>query len=385
MKTEEQKLEQVLNKIVAPDPTIAAETSAHVDILTKPPGSLGKLEDLVIRLAGMTGQARPRFDRRAVIVMAADHGVVAEGISAFPAEVTPQMVMNFLAGGAAVNVLARHARAEVICVDIGVNADLDHANLLSRNIRKGTANMAQGAAMTRDEAIQAILVGVDVVTAEVAKGTGLFVTGEMGIGNTTASAAVMSALTGIAPASAVGRGTGLDDAGMLRKAAVISQALSVNTPDPEDALDVLCKVGGLEIAGLAGVILAAAAHRCPVVIDGFISTAAALIARKLAPLSTAYMIASHTSHENGHAALLRELDLKPMLDLDMRLGEGTGGVLSLHLIDAACLILNEMATFASAGVSDGTNQPSDSDSSEKEHSTGSSILTVSPVQGDGSR
>ncbi|MDT0121515.1 nicotinate-nucleotide--dimethylbenzimidazole phosphoribosyltransferase [Paenibacillus sp. RRE4] len=373
MKKEEQILEQVLDKITAPDQNIAAETSAHVDILTKPPGSLGKLEELVIRLAGMTGQARPCFDRRAVIVMAADHGVVAEGISAFPAEVTPQMVMNFLAGGAAVNVLARHARAEVICVDIGVNADLDHANLLSRNIRKGTANMAQGAAMTRDEAIQAILVGVDVVTAEVAKGTGLFVTGEMGIGNTTASAAVMSAFTGIAPAAAVGRGTGLDDAGVLRKAAVISQALSVNTPDPEDALDVLCKVGGLEIAGLAGVILAAAAHRCPVVVDGFISTAAALIARKLAPLSTAYMIASHTSQENGHAALLRELDLKPMLDLDMRLGEGTGGVLSLHLIDAACLILNEMATFASAGVSDGTNHASDSNSK------------VSPVQGDGSR
>ncbi|PYE45528.1 nicotinate-nucleotide--dimethylbenzimidazole phosphoribosyltransferase [Paenibacillus barcinonensis] len=354
----EQILKQWLTKIVAPDLNVAAETSAHVDVLTKPPGSLGKLEELVIRLAGMTGKARPQFDRRAVIVMAADHGVVAEGISAFPAEVTPQMVMNFLAGGAAVNVLARHARAEVICVDIGVNADLEHANLLSRNIRKGTANMAQGAAMTREEAIQAILTGVEVVAAEVAKGTQLFVTGEMGIGNTTASAAVMSALTGIAPAAAVGRGTGLDDAGVQRKAAVVSQALSVNRPNREDALDVLCKVGGLEIAGLTGVILAAAAHRCPVVIDGFISTVAALVARQLAPLSTAYMIASHTSDENAHAALLRELELKTMLDLDMRLGEGTGGVLSLHLIDAACLILNEMATFTSAGVSDGSGEGS---------------------------
>lgn len=347
----EQVLQEVINTIIAPDEDIAAETSAHVDMLTKPPGSLGKLENLVIRLAGMTGHARPRFDRRAVIVMAADHGVVAEGISAFPAEVTPQMVMNFLAGGAAVNVLARHAGAEVICVDIGVNADLEHVNLLSRKIRKGTANMAQGAAMTREEAIQAILVGVDVVKSEVAKGTRLFVTGEMGIGNTTASAAVMSALTGIAPAAAVGRGTGLDDAGVQRKAAVISQALSTNAPDPEDALDVLSKVGGLEIAGLTGVILAAAAHRCPVIVDGFISTVAALIARQLAPMSTSYMIASHTSNENGHAALLRELELKPMLDLDMRLGEGTGAVLGLHLIDAACLLLNEMATFASAGVS----------------------------------
>lgn len=374
----EQVLGQLLNKIVPPDQNIAAETSAHVDVLTKPPGSLGKLEDLVIRLAGMTGSVRPRFDRRAVVVMAADHGVVAEGISAFPAEVTPQMVMNFLAGGAAVNVLARHARAEVICVDIGVNADLEHADLLSRKIRKGTANMAQEAAMTRDEAIQAILAGVDVVAEEVAKGTQLFVTGEMGIGNTTASAAVMSALTGTEPAAAVGRGTGLDDAGVLRKAAVISQALSINTPNPDDALDVLCKVGGLEIAGLTGVILASAAHRCPVVVDGFISTAAALVARQLAPLSTAYMIASHTSHENGHAALLRELELKPMLDLDMRLGEGTGGVLSLHLIDAACLLLNEMATFTSAGVSDGANQASAA-------SADPAVSSASSVQGDGSR
>ncbi|OAX50385.1 Nicotinate-nucleotide--dimethylbenzimidazole phosphoribosyltransferase [Paenibacillus sp. AD87] len=358
----EQVLEQLIGRIVGPYEAVAAKASAHVDALTKPPGSLGKLEQLVIRLAGITGEARPCFDRRAVIVMAADHGVVEEGISAFPAEVTPQMVLNFLAGGAAVNVLARHAGAHVICVDIGVNADLDHPDLVSRKVRKGTANMAKGAAMTRGEAIQAILAGAEVVSTEVAKGTQLFVTGEMGIGNTTASAAVMCALTGTAPASAVGRGTGVDDAGLQRKAAVVSQALSVNAPNADDALDVLCKVGGLEIAGLTGVILAAAANGCPVVVDGFISTAAALIASHLAPLSTEYMIASHTSHESGHAALLRELGLKPMLDLDMRLGEGTGGVLSLHLIDASCRILNEMATFASAGVSDGTteSQPTES-------------------------
>ncbi|MBY0219268.1 nicotinate-nucleotide--dimethylbenzimidazole phosphoribosyltransferase [Paenibacillus illinoisensis] len=352
----EQMLEQLIDRIVGPNEEVAAEASAHVDSLTKPPGSLGKLEQLVIRLAGITGEARPCLDRRAVIVMAADHGVVAEGISAFPAEVTPQMVHNFLAGGAAVNVLARHAGADVICVDIGVNADLEHPDLVSRKVRKGTANMAQGAAMSRDEAIQAILAGAEVVATQVAKGTQLFVTGEMGIGNTTASAAVMCALTGTAPTSAVGRGTGMDDAGLQRKAAVVSRALSVNAPDADDALDVLGKVGGLEIAGLTGVILAAAAHGCPVVVDGFISTAAALIARQLAPVSVEYMIASHTSHESGHAALLRELGLKPMLDLDMRLGEGTGGVLSLHLIDAACRILNEMATFASAGVSGSSNE-----------------------------
>lgn len=351
----EQLLMQLINNIKGIDAQAAAEASAHVDMLTKPPGSLGKLEELVIRLAGMTGEARPSFERRSVIVMAADHGVVEEGISAFPAEVTPQMVMNFLAGGAAVNVLSRHAGAEVVCVDIGVNADLKHPGLVSRNIRKGTANMAKGAAMTREQAIQAIITGMDVVHAEVEKGSRLFITGEMGIGNTTASAAIVCALTGIAPAAAVGRGTGMDDAGVLRKAAVVGQALSVNAPNGDDPLDVLSKVGGLEIAGLAGVILAAAAHGCPVVVDGFISTAAALIASRLAPLSKEYMIASHTSHENGHAPLLRELDLKPMLDLDMRLGEGTGGVLSLHLIDAACRILNEMATFTSAGVSDGSS------------------------------
>ena len=293
------------------------------------------------------------------------------------------MVLNFLAGGAAVNVLARHAGADVICVDIGVNADLEHPDLVSRKVRKGTANMAKGAAMTRDEAVQAILAGAEVVSAEVAKGTQLFVTGEMGIGNTTASAAVMCALTGTAPASAVGRGTGIDDAGLQRKAAVVSQALSVNAPDENDALDVLSKVGGLEIAGLTGVILAAAAHGCPVVVDGFISTAAALVARQLAPVSTAYMIASHTSHESGHAALLRELGLKPMLDLDMRLGEGTGGVLSLHLIDAACLLLNEMATFASAGISDGTNKALNADADAGKVDVADSDVTgASAIQGE---
>ncbi|MFJ2045606.1 nicotinate-nucleotide--dimethylbenzimidazole phosphoribosyltransferase [Paenibacillus taichungensis] len=376
----EQVLEQLMGRIVGPHEAVAAEASAHVDALTKPPGSLGKLEQLVIRLAGITGEARPCFDRRAVIVMAADHGVVEEGISAFPAEVTPQMVLNFLAGGAAVNVLARHAGAHVICVDIGVNADLDHPDLVSRKVRKGTANMAKGTAMTRGEAIEAILAGAEVVSTEVAKGTQLFVTGEMGIGNTTASAAVMCALTGTAPASAVGRGTGVDDAGLQRKAAVVSQALSVNAPNADDALDVLCKVGGLEIAGLTGVILAAAANGCPVVVDGFISTAAALIASHLAPLSAEYMIASHTSHESGHAALLRELGLKPMLDLDMRLGEGTGGVLSLHLIDASCRILNEMATFASAGVSGGTNETNETNETQPTES--SSDSADSSVQGE---
>lgn len=325
----------------------------HLDQLTKPPGSLGKLEAIAAQLAGMTGEAKPEFAKKAVIVMAGDHGVCEEGVSAFPAAVTLQMVMNFVAGGAAVNVLARHAGAEVVCVDIGVNGDLEHPQLVSRKVRKGTANMAKGPAMSREEALQAILVGADIVEQYANDGYRMFATGEMGIGNTTASAAMLSVLSGIAPERTVGRGTGIDDAKMAHKREVVSKAIAVNRPNAADALDVLAKVGGLEIAGLVGVILGAAKHRCPVVIDGFISSAAALVAARLAPLSAGYMIGSHLSQEQGHEALLDELRLTPLLQLDMRLGEGTGAVLAFTLIDAAVKIMREMATFASAGVSSG--------------------------------
>ncbi|WP_253298232.1 nicotinate-nucleotide--dimethylbenzimidazole phosphoribosyltransferase [Paenibacillus sp. MSJ-34] len=325
----------------------------HLDQLTKPPGSLGKLEAIAAQLAGMTGEAKPEFGKKAVIVMAGDHGVCEEGVSAFPAAVTPQMVMNFVAGGAAVNVLARQAGAEVVCVDIGVNGDLEHPQLVSRKVRKGTANMAKGPAMSREEALQAILVGADIVEQYVNDGYRMFATGEMGIGNTTASAAILSVLSGMAPDRTVGRGTGIDDAKMAHKREVVSKAIAVNRPNAADALDVLAKVGGLEIAGLVGVILGAAKHRCPVVIDGFISSAAALVAARLAPLSAGYMIGSHLSQEQGHEALLDELGLTPLLQLDMRLGEGTGAVLAFTLIDAAVKIMREMATFASAGVSSG--------------------------------
>lgn len=263
------------------------------------------------------------------------------------------MLYNMLSGGAAINVLARHAGADVKVVDVGVNADVAHANLVDRKVRMGTSNIAKGPAMLRTEAEQAVLAGAEAVAEAVKGGTRLFVTGELGIGNTTASAAVVCALTGLEPEVIVGRGTGVDMAGLTRKISVVCRALEVNQPDANDALDVLTKVGGLEIAALAGVILGAAAHRCPVVLDGFISGAAALAARALAPASAAYMLASHASDERGHAAVLRQLKLEPMLYLDMRLGEGTGGALSLHLIDAACRIMREMATFADAGVSDG--------------------------------
>ncbi|GKS10820.1 nicotinate-nucleotide--dimethylbenzimidazole phosphoribosyltransferase [Paenibacillus chitinolyticus] len=327
--------------------------SVHLDNLTKPPGSLGKLEDMARQLAGITGEVMPDMSRKAIVVMAADHGVCEEGVSAFPQEVTRQMVMNFLQGGAAVNVLARHAGAEVVCVDIGVNADLEHPDLLSRKVRKGTANMAREAAMTREEALQAIRAGIEVADGLAGRGVRVLATGEMGIGNTTASSALLSVLGGIAVEDAVGRGTGIDDARWLHKQEVVRRAIEVNKPDAEDALDVLAKVGGLEIAGLTGVILGAAKNACPVVIDGFISSAAALVASRLAPESQPYMIASHQSHEQGHGRMLEAVGLGPMLHMDMRLGEGTGAALCFTLMDAAGKIMREMASFESAGVSRG--------------------------------
>ncbi len=335
-----------------------AQSAAHArqETLTKPPGSLGRLEELSIQLAAITGQARPSVARKAVIVMAADHGVTAEGVSAYPAAVTPQMVLNFLRGGAAINVLARQAGARVVVVDIGVAADIDlteaqrAAPLYTRKIAYGTQNMAHRPALTREQAEAAIAEGLDVVNTEIANGLDLVGTGDMGIGNTTASAALTAALTGLPAAQVTGRGTGVDEAGLARKIAAIERALAVNQPNPHDPLDVLSKVGGLEIAGLAGVILGAAARRVPVVLDGFISGAAALVAARLAPGVQPYLIAGHQSVEIGHRVILTELGLRPLLDLDLRLGEGTGAALAFHLVEAAARILNEMATFAEAGV-----------------------------------
>jgi nicotinate-nucleotide--dimethylbenzimidazole phosphoribosyltransferase len=325
----------------------------RLDSLTKPPGSLGRLEAIAKQAAGITGETMPKLDKKAVIVMAGDHGVCEEGVSAFPAEVTPQMVLNFLSGGAAVNVLARQAGAEVVCVDIGVNSELSHPALVSRKIRHGAGNIAKGPAMTRDEAIQAISVGIELVNGMADQGYRLFATGEMGIGNTTSSSAILSVWSGLHETVTVGRGTGIDDERLRHKRDIVRRAITVNRPDPADPLDVLAKLGGLEIAGLVGVILGAAARRCPVVIDGFISSVAALIASRIEPLSLGYMMASHLSMERGHKALLEAVGLKPMIILDMRLGEGTGAVLGFNLIEAALRIIHEMATFDSAGISRG--------------------------------
>ena len=345
------KLEQTISRIELLNEEAGQKASDYLNTLTKPLGSLGRLEELAIQLAGITEELPLEIMRKAIIIMAGDHGVCEEGVSAFPQEVTPQMVMNFLHGGAAINVLARQAGADVICVDIGVNADLEHPDLYSRKVRRGTANMACGAAMSRDEAILAISHGIEMVEELVGKGYRLFATGEMGIGNTTASAAMLSVLTGVDIEQAVGRGTGVDDTGLLKKKDTIKRAIAMNNPDVNDPLDVLSKLGGLEIAGLTGVILGCAALRCPVVIDGFIASVAALIATRLAPQSIAYMIPSHVSQESGHRLLLEQLHLTPMIDMKMRLGEGTGAVLCLHLIDAAVLIMQEMATFEQASVS----------------------------------
>jgi nicotinate-nucleotide--dimethylbenzimidazole phosphoribosyltransferase len=328
-----------------------AAARARQDMLTKPQGSLGRLEALSIQLAGITGQPLPRLVHKVIITMAGDHGVVAEGVAAYPQEVTPQMVYNFLRGGAAINVLARHVGARIVVVDMGVAARLEpHPDLVVRKIAPGTQNIARGPAMSRDQAIQCLLAGAEVVEAEIARGLDILGTGDMGIGNTTPSAAIAAAMTGHSPAEVVGRGTGVDDAGLARKIAAVQRALMVNRPDPTDALDVLAKLGGFEIGGLAGAMLAAAANRRPAMVDGFISTAAAMIAVGLAPQARSYLIGAHRSQERGHQAMLTWLGLAPLVDLDLRLGEGTGAALGISLAEAACKVLSEMATFGEAGV-----------------------------------
>ncbi|QUL56130.1 nicotinate-nucleotide--dimethylbenzimidazole phosphoribosyltransferase [Paenibacillus tritici] len=344
-------IQEVTGRITPPDEQAALRAVLRLNSLTKPPGSLGRLEELAVRLAGISRDEQPSYGKRMVVVMAADHGVCSEGVSAFPQEVTIQMAYNFLNGGAAVNVLARQGGAEVRFVDIGINGDIAHPQLIDRKVRRGTDNMAAGPAMSREEALRAVLVGIQVAQEAVKDGAELLITGEMGIGNTTASAAVLCALEGIPAEAAAGRGTGIGDERLQHKVAVIERALEVNAPNPADPIDVLSKVGGLEIAGLAGLILGAAALRIPVILDGFISGAAALVAKALAPESTAYMFASHVSGEQGHKLMLDRLGLAALLDLGLRLGEGTGGALCLHFIDAVSRIMREMATFESAGVS----------------------------------
>lgn len=321
--------------------------------LTKPWGSLGRLEELSIRVAGIRGQVVSRLDHKAIVVMAADHGVVAEGVSLYPQQVTPQMVQNFLHGGAAINVLARHVGAWVVVVDMGVAAMLEpHPYLVSKKVALGTRNMMRGPAMTREEALSAVETGIEVVEKELERGLDIIGTGDMGIGNTTAASAITAAVTSGSVARVTGRGTGIGDRQLARKVRVIEEALKVNQPDPSDGLDVLAKVGGFEIGGLVGAMIGAAAHRIPIIIDGFISGAAALIATTMAPQLRDFLIAAHVSSERGHRVVLKHLGLKPILDLRLRLGEGTGAALAIFVVEAAVKTLTEMATFAEAGVSE---------------------------------
>lgn len=343
-------LEATIDNIKELDLEAINEVKNYQNKLTKPQGSLGILEELSIQLSGITGEKCPDIGKKAVVIMAADHGVVAEGISAFSSEVTPQMVNNFIQGGAAINVLSRHTESDVFVVDVGVAADIEHPKVLSYKVKYGTENMVRGPAMTKMEAIQALEVGIKVANDLTGKGYRMLATGEMGIGNTTASSALAAAFLEVPAVEVTGKGTGIQGETIKHKAKVIDGAIALNQPNPKEPIDVLAKVGGLEIAALAGLILGAAAQRIPVVIDGFISSAAALVSWKIAPRSIGYMIASHCSAEMAHRKLLQYIGLKPVLELKMRLGEGTGAVLAFPLIEAAVKIVKEMATFESAGI-----------------------------------
>ena len=347
-------LTETLSKIQPLDPALLAQAQAKLDNKTKPLGSRGRLEEFARRYAAISGSLEPSTWKKVIFTFAADHGVVEEGISAFPKEVTVQMVFNFLAGGAGVNVLANHVRAEVLVVDIGVDHDFgDTPGLIGRKVARGTRNFAKGPAMTREEAVAALEVGIELANGCKAEGVAMVGTGEMGIGNTTPSSAIVAAISGRPVADLTHRGTGINDEALVRKVRVIEEGLAVNRPDPTDPVDVLAKVGGLEIAGIAGLILGCAANRIPVVVDGFISTAGALIAAELNPLVKDYLFAAHQSVEIGHAVMLERLGTAPILDLKMRLGEGTGAALAMGLVEAGVKILKEMATFEEAGVAEG--------------------------------
>lgn len=345
-------LEETLKKIRPVNPEWYERAQKRLDNLTKPPGSLGRLEEFARRLVAITEEEMPSINKKAIFTFAGDHGVTEEGVSAYPKEVTAQMVFNFLRGGAGINVLARHAGADVVVIDIGVDHNFGEVEgLLHMKVIRGTKNFTKGSAMSRDEAMKTIEVGIKLAEAYVRRGYRLFGTGEMGIGNTTPSSAIAAVLTGRPVEEVTGRGTGISDEALKRKIQVIKRGIDVNKPDPADPVDVLSKLGGAEIGGIAGLILGAAAHRIPVVIDGFISTAGALIAYCLKPEVRDYMFAAHNSVEIGHKAMLEKIGLKPILNLDLRLGEGTGAALAMLMIEAGAKIYKEMATFSEAGVS----------------------------------
>ena len=327
------------------------QAKQKLNTLTKPLESLGTLETIAQRYSAIKEDLDPSTEKKVIFTFAGDHGIVEEGVSAYPKAVTIQMVLNMLDGGAAVNVLAKYAGASVVVVDIGVDHDFEPADrLVTKKVGHGTKNFRIGPAMTRDEALKSIHVGIELAEEYARNGADMVGTGEMGIGNTTPASAILSALTGLPPVKVTGRGTGIDDRTLDRKAALIAEGITVNKPNPENPIDVLAKVGGFEIGGIAGLIIGSVFHRIPVVVDGFISTAGAMIATAMNPTINEYLFYSHLSAEPGHKNMLEKLGQKPILDLDMRLGEGTGAAIAMTVIEAAVRVMTEMATFESAGV-----------------------------------
>lgn len=346
-------LEATYRNIYPQDSSIREQAVSRLEQLTMPHWALGDLMDLAVDLAGMTRSVQPPVARKKVVVMVGDHGVTAEGVSKYPQEVTAQMVYNFVNNGAGINALANQVGAEVVVADIGTVSDLSElardGKIITRKIGNGTENMAQGPAMTRTHAVMSVEAGIE-IAQDLAPETDVFGTGDMGIGNTTPSTAIAAVLTGQNVESLAGRGTGIDDVQLRHKIEVIEKSIRINAPDPKDGIDVLAKVGGFEIGAIAGLIIGAAAHRKPVVVDGFISTAGALVAYSLEPFVRDYIICSHRSVEQGHTHMHEKLRLEPLLDLNLRLGEGTGAALAMNLVDAAVAVLTEVATFADAGV-----------------------------------
>ena len=346
------KIAEIIQKIRPINFKLMEKAQDKLDNLTKPQGSLGRLEDFAKRVVGISGTLSPSVKRKVIFVMAGDHGVAEEGVSAYPQEVTFQMVYNFIRGGAGINVLARHMGAEIVVVDMGVAKDFPpEKGIVVKKIAYGTKNITKGPAMSKVDAEKATIAGIEVFEDELNRNDiDIIGLGEMGIANTTSSSAIVACLTKSKVEEVTGRGTGIDESQLKNKIRVIKQAIEVNHPDPEDGLDILSKVGGFEIGGLVGCILSAASHRVPIVIDGFISCASALIAIKLAPLAKDYIFASHNSVEKGHKIALKYIGKVPMFDLGMRLGEGTGAALGISFVDAGVKILTQMATFADAGV-----------------------------------
>jgi nicotinate-nucleotide--dimethylbenzimidazole phosphoribosyltransferase len=344
---------ETCSAIAEVDHDAAAATQRVLDNKTKPRRSLGRLEDLACKVASIQRNPRPPLPTKAIVVMAGDHGVAQEGVSAYPPEVTWQMLLNFARGGAAINVLARQASARLIVVDMGVNGPEEAIpGVLSHRIAPGTRNFTRGPAMSIEQAVQALECGITIAQELASTGIDLIGIGEMGIGNTTAATALLAAFTGRAASAITGRGTGIDDEAFARKVAAIEKALKVNPPDGKPALQILAELGGFEIAGLAGVVLGAAARKIPVLLDGFIASTAALCAARVAPRAAEYVIASHQSVEIGHKVVLEALGCEPLFEFAMCLGEGTGAALAMHMVDAALHVLHEMATFESAQVTD---------------------------------